>query len=222
VGSLRQLLGAGGLRCCVSWVAAQLEGKELNNPGARGVCGQHPIASPGLNGGLRSHRQDRQALAHQSAWFNTAMDCCRTSCGLGAEAVKSWRAIPLRFFSRLRTGLEDARESASDHHQTTHAAPSSFVLQNAIDGNAKFSQWITIRARRRNGRIRRPSAAPVRIPARGRCVLASARERPSVDRDGSGPSSSKQMVRAAVEQKTYVSSNAPPGWFFGGERLGPE
>ncbi|TLY97695.1 MAG: glutamate synthase, partial [Gammaproteobacteria bacterium] len=137
VGSLRQLLGAGGFDAVFVGSGAP-KGKELNIPGREAAAANIHIGIAWLESVAFGHidRIGRRVLIIGVG--NTAMDCCRTSLRLGAESVKVMARKPRGFFKASDWELEDAEEESVGI--ITNRAPRSFVLENGKLTGMRFDK----------------------------------------------------------------------------------
>src|SRR2546423_7883005 len=216
VGSLRQLLGAGGFDAVFVGSGAP-KGKELNIPGREAAAANIHIGIAWLESVAFGHidRIGRRVLIIGVG--NTAMDCCRTSLRLGAESVKVMARKPRGFFKASDWELEDAEEESVGI--ITSRAPRSFVLENGKLTGMRFDKMeYELDA---HGRITAESRAGEEFLPADDVILAIGQENafPWIERDLG--IEFDQWDVPVVDKTTFQSTR--PGVFFGGDAaFGPK
>ena len=216
VGSLRQLLAAGGFDAVFVGSGAP-KGKELKLPGREAAAANIHIGIAWLESVAFGHIDTIGRRVLIVGVGNTAMDCCRTSLRLGAESVKVMARKPRGFFKASDWELEDAEEESVGI--IINRAPRSFVLENGKLTGMRFDKMeYELDA---HGRITAERSAGEEFLPADDVILAIGQENafPWIERD-LGIEFDKWDV-PVVDKTTFQSTR--PGVFFGGDAaFGPK
>ena len=216
VGSLRQLLAAGGFDAVFVGSGAP-KGKELKLPGREAAAANIHIGIAWLESVAFGHIDTIGRRVLIVGVGNTAMDCCRTSLRLGAESVKVMARKPRGFFKASDWELEDAEEESVGI--IINRAPRSFVLENGKLTGMRFDKMeYELDAR---GRITAERSTGEEFLPADDVILAIGQENafPWIERD-LGIEFDKWDV-PVIDRTTFQSTR--PGVYFGGDAaFGPK